>query len=198
MTNTRSTLSIIVAVLFIAIVIIAGVKYGIKGSYTRDSITPIACTLEGKICPDGSVVGRSGPHCDFAACPTATSTPDLTLNQIGAHFIFPVEEWPPAVTSQTGTFSCTNSGTAEGQAGKTENRTINFAQYCVHSQSEGAAGTIYTTYTYTTARSGKLLSTTFTLGAPHCENFDESDFSACKNERQTFDLDTMIDGIMRK
>lgn len=28
-----------------------------------------ACTLEAKICPDGSAVGRSGPDCAFAACP---------------------------------------------------------------------------------------------------------------------------------
>ena len=30
---------------------------------------PIACTQEAKICPDGSVVGRVGPNCEFAPCP---------------------------------------------------------------------------------------------------------------------------------
>lgn len=36
------------------------------------SPTPIskACTMEAKICPDGSSVGRSGPNCEFAPCPT--------------------------------------------------------------------------------------------------------------------------------
>lgn len=28
-----------------------------------------ACTEEAKVCPDGSSVGRTGPHCEFAACP---------------------------------------------------------------------------------------------------------------------------------
>ena len=28
-----------------------------------------ACTLEAKVCPDGSSVGRSGPNCEFAPCP---------------------------------------------------------------------------------------------------------------------------------
>ncbi len=28
-----------------------------------------ACTLEAKICPDGSYVGRTGPNCEFAPCP---------------------------------------------------------------------------------------------------------------------------------
>ncbi len=31
----------------------------------------VACTMEAKICPDGSAVGRSGPKCEFAACPEA-------------------------------------------------------------------------------------------------------------------------------
>ncbi len=33
-----------------------------------------ACTQEAKICPDGSAVGRTGPNCEFTACPEATAT----------------------------------------------------------------------------------------------------------------------------
>lgn len=29
----------------------------------------VACTLEAKLCPDGSYVGRTGPKCEFKACP---------------------------------------------------------------------------------------------------------------------------------
>ena len=32
--------------------------------------SPVACTMDAKICPDGSAVGRSGPKCEFAPCPT--------------------------------------------------------------------------------------------------------------------------------
>ena len=32
-----------------------------------------ACTLEAKICPDGSTVGREGPNCEFAECPPITT-----------------------------------------------------------------------------------------------------------------------------
>lgn len=28
-----------------------------------------SCTAEAKICPDGTAVGRTGPNCEFAACP---------------------------------------------------------------------------------------------------------------------------------
>ncbi|MEA2112767.1 MAG: hypothetical protein U9P50_02220 [Patescibacteria group bacterium] len=29
----------------------------------------VACTMEAKICADGSAVGRSGPDCEFEKCP---------------------------------------------------------------------------------------------------------------------------------
>lgn len=35
---------------------------------------PQACTMEAKICPDGSSVGRSGPNCEFSPCPDRPST----------------------------------------------------------------------------------------------------------------------------
>jgi hypothetical protein len=34
------------------------------------------CSLEAKICPDGSTVGRSGPNCEFAACGTPVACSD--------------------------------------------------------------------------------------------------------------------------
>jgi hypothetical protein len=33
----------------------------------------VACTQEAKICPDGTAVGRTGPNCEFAACPDAVA-----------------------------------------------------------------------------------------------------------------------------
>jgi hypothetical protein len=32
-----------------------------------------ACTMDAKVCPDGSAVGRSGPNCEFAPCPEAVA-----------------------------------------------------------------------------------------------------------------------------
>lgn len=29
----------------------------------------VACTMDAKICPDGTAVGRSGPNCEFSPCP---------------------------------------------------------------------------------------------------------------------------------
>jgi len=37
--------------------------------WTLNQAEPVACTMEAKLCPDGSYVGRTGPKCEFAACP---------------------------------------------------------------------------------------------------------------------------------
>ena len=34
-----------------------------------DGDQTVFCTEDAKICPDGSAVGRSGPDCEFEACP---------------------------------------------------------------------------------------------------------------------------------
>lgn len=39
----------------------------------------VACTMDAKICPDGSAVGRVGPNCEFAACPAAQTPGDGTV-----------------------------------------------------------------------------------------------------------------------
>jgi hypothetical protein len=45
----------------------------------------IACTMEAKMCPDGSAVGRSGPKCEFATCPL----PNAEDKELGIAFAIP-------------------------------------------------------------------------------------------------------------
>lgn len=41
------------------------------GIQMGDGSEQIGCTMDAKMCPDGSYVGRSGPTCEFEVCPTA-------------------------------------------------------------------------------------------------------------------------------
>lgn len=41
---------------------------------TSASVGGNVCTMDAKLCPDGSYVGRSGPACEFAACPGEFNT----------------------------------------------------------------------------------------------------------------------------
>lgn len=42
---------------------------GIILSFGLPKNNGIACTMEAKLCPDGSAVGRTGPLCEFSKCP---------------------------------------------------------------------------------------------------------------------------------
>ncbi|MEP7167657.1 MAG: hypothetical protein ABI758_06820 [Candidatus Woesebacteria bacterium] len=51
----------------------------VRPTQNRDEIGTVRpCTLEAKICPDGSSVGRQGPACEFAECPLSASTESAT------------------------------------------------------------------------------------------------------------------------
>lgn len=60
---------------------------------TQPQENPVVCTLEAKLCPDGSAVGRIGPNCEFAACPGIDETADwltYTNQENGFEIKYPV------------------------------------------------------------------------------------------------------------
>ncbi len=80
-----------IIIVLVAIVAILAV-YGTKQLRISDSTDQVMCTMEAKICPDSSAVGRSGPLCEFAACPgvknptPVPTTPTPTSSQSPASF----------------------------------------------------------------------------------------------------------------
>ncbi|MFA5413514.1 MAG: hypothetical protein WC348_03165 [Patescibacteria group bacterium] len=164
---------------------------------------PVACTLEAKICPDGSSVGRVPPNCEFSPCPLSPGWKISSGN--GFEFQYPetltakyisVAEWPPTVTIAEGEFSCAETPAESSFPARVARRMVDDRVYCVAALSEGAAGSTYTTYTYTTARDGKLISLNFVLRYPQCLNYDDPKQSECAAERETFDLDGVVDRIV--
>lgn len=73
--------SAIIGIGFAVCVLLAAVGFLLSGGRgTEES----GCTMEAKICPDGSAVGRSGPSCEFAPChfseaPNDTDRPGETM-----------------------------------------------------------------------------------------------------------------------
>lgn len=57
--------------LIIGLVVLVLAAAGGTGYYLMSKNKQVACTMEAKICPDGSSVGRTGPKCEFAACPVS-------------------------------------------------------------------------------------------------------------------------------
>lgn len=79
--TSLAALAALVGVFFALRYLIPPAPWTIPG-HTDDGGT-VACTMDAKMCPDGSSVARVPPSCDFALCPAATSTdalsPDIVL-----------------------------------------------------------------------------------------------------------------------
>ncbi|HBA36376.1 TPA: hypothetical protein DCZ15_00715 [Candidatus Falkowbacteria bacterium] len=176
----------------------------------------VACTQEAKLCPDGSYVGRSGPDCEFARCSEENNElwKTLTDNKTGLTFQYPetfltayihVQDWPPQIQILNELLVCREAGSEITSTGKTEKRFVDNREYCRTSMAEGAAGSIYTQYTYafpfystgSTQADRKTVMLTFTVRAPQCDNYDEVERQACANERETFDIDSIVDRMAR-
>ena len=73
-----------VKTLFLGVALI--ILVGIGGLVYRNAVEhpsrPIACPADAKVCPDGTSVGRSGPFCEFALCPSiaTSSVPALSTS----------------------------------------------------------------------------------------------------------------------
>lgn len=201
---------VIVVFVLIAAGLVTGFFFLLPKIFIAPTPVPVACTMEAKLCPDGSYVGRSGPKCEFAPCPpevVRTETGWKTFNDPNGAFRFQYPEtlttkyidafeWPPKVTVSPGVFSCAETSPASSLPEFVARRTVDSRVYCVESIVEGAAGSTYTTYTYTTEHEGKLISPNFVIRYPQCGNYDDPQKTECQNEREAFDLDGVIDRIV--
>lgn len=65
----------LLSLIVIALLVVGGVFLW-KNKQTAPVATDgqVACTMDAKICPDGTAVGRIAPNCEFAACPNQTTS----------------------------------------------------------------------------------------------------------------------------
>jgi len=56
-----------ISIILIILIALIGIWLGWK--FLINSEEPVACTMEAKLCSDGSYIGRVAPDCDFALCP---------------------------------------------------------------------------------------------------------------------------------
>ena len=103
--------------------------------------------------------------------------------------------WPPKLAISENAFYCAEGGSEVLQHGLMEKVTIAGREYCRTKESEGAAGSIYTTYTYAFPKDGKVFSLLFTLRFVQCDNYDDPNKSECKAERAAFNPDKTLDMI---
>jgi len=95
-------------------------------------------------------------------------------------------DWPPQITTSIDIYSCTKTST-------TTEITINNNKYCRSVISEGAAGSIYNTYTYNFAKENNTVSLTFSTRQPQCMNYDNPKQTECLDEMKKVDVDSIVD-----
>lgn len=113
-------------------------------------------------------------------------------------------KWPPEVKVNAGEYSCVQLQNEEG--GPTETvlqQVIDGRTYCAKTTSEGAAGSIYKTYTYTTSKNGKLIAINFILRYTNCDvynndtDLEQKQYKECNKEEESFDVDSLVDQIVQ-
>lgn len=206
--KNKITLLVIVAIFLIGVILY------IAWSQFLSEPQSVPCTQEAKLCPDGSYVGRTGFKCEFSACPEENNELWKTTTNRGVTFQYPeallttyihTEDWPPHIQILNDPFPCTEAGLETARAGKTEKRLVDGREYCRTSIVEGAAGSIYTQYAYafplnsigSTQTNRKTVIFTFTTRATQCGNYGEAERKVCEEERQTFDIDGIVDRMAR-
>lgn len=85
--NTKQLLIALGVLVVIALIIGVGSSFMSKNPTTSmspsPSVTGVACTMDAMMCPDGSYVGRQGPNCEFAMCPSGTASTTSFSLKIG-------------------------------------------------------------------------------------------------------------------
>lgn len=106
--------------------------------------------------------------------------------------------WPPIITlADEDINSCEETPAESSLPFRVSKRLVdNNRWYCVTASSEGAAGSVYTEYTYKTTWQNKVIELYFVLQYPRCDNYPEDQQIECSKERESFDLDALIDRIV--
>lgn len=79
------TITSLVLIFTAVVVLTAGGFYFYKKSKGPEAI---ACPADAKLCPDGSAVGRTGPNCEFAECPTTAEDEWVEYERADSGFVF--------------------------------------------------------------------------------------------------------------
>ena len=155
---------------------------------------------------------NEGENCDPQTC-AASTTKEFYDTNLKAGFKYldnlyidekiseyvHLQEWPPTLSISTDTYKCDVSGNQVMQGGLTYTKNVDGMDLCATVQSEGAAGSTYTTYTYKKnyPDQNKIAIFKFVIRAPQCGNYDQPMSTNCEKEKQLFNADNMTAKVFK-
>jgi hypothetical protein len=113
--------------------------------------------------------------------------------------VFKTEEYPELESwPENGEIKCLETPSESSLPLRMRKMEINGQKYCVGASSEGAAGSVYTQYSYTTVIEGNVYLINFVARYPNCDNYPEKENTECQTERERFNLDILVDREIEK
>ena len=105
--------------------------------------------------------------------------------------------WPPEIyISEASDFICEETPKESSVNKRVYKENINGQEYCISAFSEGAAGSVYTEYSYSTFKFNKLITLDFTLRFNQCYNYPEEQQKECTSERESFNPSNLVNEII--
>lgn len=113
--------------------------------------------------------------------------------------IFKAEEYPRLESwVENGQIECEETPLESSLALRISKKEINEQKYCIAAFSEGAAGSVYTQYSYTTVIENNVYLINFIARYVDCNNYSNQQKVECKLERENFNLDILVDSELRR
>ena len=89
-TKQKGLITPLLIVVIALLIIGSGIYIYVNKKSTE--ILPVVCTMEAKLCPDGSYVGRIAPNCEFISCPSSEGKVEFgksVIMHINDEVVFP-------------------------------------------------------------------------------------------------------------
>ena len=176
----------------------------------------------GKLVPDASNQAAPSQPQQVAIGDSTSAAPTETDTTQGITFKYPKDislfhslyvrdakfPWPPRIIIRNENFTCAAKSLSPSNHITVTPKNVNGHTYCVSRSTEGAAGSTYETYNYTTMVAGKSVTASFIMFGPtNCSVYDNGTgnapdnqtFNSCQKELSTYstDLDNLIAAMMQ-
>ncbi len=110
-----------------------------------------------------------------------------------------IDEYPKLESwVEDGEIECDETPPESSLPFRVSKKEINNQKYCISASSEGAAGSVYTQYAYTTVIGSNVYLINFVARYPNCDNYPEEENNECKIERESFNLDKLVNQEIQK
>lgn len=112
--------------------------------------------------------------------------------------VFKAEEYPKLESwVENGEIECNETPLESSLPLRISKKKINSQKYCIGASSEGAAGSVYTQYAYTTVIGDNVYLVQFVVRYSSCSNYPDKERRECEVERENFNLDNLVDSEVR-